>query len=56
MITVEYDEIITETGKAVLFDIEGEEIWIPASQLEDYDEDNQTFDIPDWLAEEKGLV
>jgi len=53
----EYDveELITETDKAWLLSVDGEELWLPKSQCE-FDEDEMVVDIPDWLAEEKGLL
>lgn len=40
-VEVEYDEFLRETPNAGLFVIDGEEHWIPWSQIED----GQTFDI-----------
>lgn len=54
-IEVEYIREIHDTGNAVLFDIEGEEIWIPSKLLIAHDSDNTMITIPLWLAEEKGL-
>ena len=54
----DYDHIAAETDKAYLFDIDGDggrEVWIPKSQIE-LDELNKSFNIPQWLAEEKELV
>lgn len=53
-----YDQILKETDAAYLFDIYGDgekEVWIPKSQIE-LDEEDCTFNIPRWLAEEKGLI
>lgn len=54
---------IRETDKALLVQTEGEELWIPKSQIHD---DSEVFDaednnegllaIPEWLAEEKGIL
>jgi hypothetical protein len=49
-----YQEKVTETNKAWLLDIQGEEIWIPKSQC-DINEDDHTIEIPEWLADKKGL-
>lgn len=54
-------EVKKETDKAILCDIEGEEIWIPKSQISDdsevYEEDTSgTLIISRWLAKEKDLV
>ncbi len=58
-------EVIYETASAVKFwdgtekDYKKVEVWIPKSQIEDQEETtNDTVEllIPQWLAEEKGLV
>ena len=55
-------EVIRETDKALLVSVEGEEIWIPISQIDDDSEVYNmetgpgTLIIPMWLALEKGLV
>lgn len=53
--------VIAETEKALLCDIEGEEIWIPKSQITDNSEvlekgDKGMLIITQWIASEKGLV
>lgn len=53
--TIDYDELKTETNKAWLLDIEGEEIWFPKSQC-DLDEESSCIEIPKWLAKAKGLL
>jgi len=63
-ISVDVDEVKYVTDKALLVDIEGEEFWIPRSQIH---EDSELYNsdhvgesgvlvIPRWLAEEKGLA
>ena len=52
---------IKETDKALLCDIEGEEMWIPKSVIDDdsevYKEDDEgTLIISDWFARKKGLI
>ena len=46
-----------ETEKAYRFAPEDsdEQVWLPKSQVEWYEED-QTMVIPEWLAQEKGLI
>lgn len=54
---------IRDSGKALLCNIDGDEIWIPHSQVHD---DSEVFDaeenaegtlvITAWLAEQKGLA
>ena len=50
-----YEELICQTEKAWLFLIEEKEHWLPKSQCK-IDEEDKVISIPDWLAEEKGLV
>lgn len=52
--------VIRDSGKALLVEYEGEEVWIPKSQIDDDSEvwkegQEGTLIIPYWLAEEKGL-
>ncbi len=54
-------EFISETDLAILVDIDGDEVWLPKSQIEMSDGsldagDLIEIDVPDWLAEEKGLL
>jgi hypothetical protein len=51
----------SETEKALLCIIEGEQMWIPKSQITDDSEvwkqgDEGTLVITEWLAEQKGLL
>ena len=55
-VEVEYDELIHETDKARLVSVDNGEVWIPLSQVVMWDEDEQVFEIPEWLAIEKNLV
>lgn len=56
-------EVRAVTDKAILVEIDGDEEWIPKSQIIDCDEDVDgiiegdfvKFSIPGWLAEAKGL-
>lgn len=56
-VEVEYEDFLRETDAAGLFVIDGEEVWIPWSQVED----GQTFDrgiegtvsLTRWIAEQK---
>ncbi|MBR9800280.1 hypothetical protein GYB59_00640 [bacterium] len=60
--SVEFEDVLLRrsTGKAGLFLIEGEEFWIPWSQVLDgsVDKDGETGDlfITEWIAEQKGLL
>jgi len=59
-----YAQVVAATAAALLCDIDGEEIWIPKSELGGGSEitedstpgDEGTIVIPGWLAEERGLV
>lgn len=56
---VEFQVItLRESDLAVLFDIEGEEVWVPKSLMEDWpDEDDEgEIEIPEWFAIKEGLV
>ena len=53
--------VVRESDAALLCNIEGEEIWIPKSQITDdsevYKADTEgDLVITEWLAEQKGLV
>ena len=61
--TVEFEdsECIQETDAALLVSIDGEEHWIPKSQITDDSEvwkqgDVGTLVITEWIAQEKGLI
>jgi len=59
-IHVEVDRIIRETDKAFLVEIDGEEHWLPKSQVadaDDYDAGDEgcTMSITEFIANEKGL-
>jgi len=54
-------EVVAETPKALLCDIDGEKVWIPKSQMGDESEvwmegDSGLLVISDWIAGEKGLL
>lgn len=58
---VDVDEVTVETDKVLLVSIDGQEIWIPKSQVSDNSEvyqkgDSGTMIISLWIAEQKGLV
>lgn len=51
----------TETPKALLVVIDGDEYWIPQSQIDDDSEvyrqdDKGTLVISEWIAEQKGIL
>ncbi|KKM89966.1 hypothetical protein LCGC14_1243370 [marine sediment metagenome] len=53
----EIEERVTELARLFMFD--GDEVWIPKSQIADEESDRNgdggTLWIPEWLAIEKGL-
>jgi len=53
---VGYERAKHITQKAVLFDIDGEDVWLPFSQIGYVDEEKQAVSIATWLAEEKNLT
>lgn len=48
-------EILGETDKAYRFHDGARIVWLPKSQCE-WDKDNQTMAMPEWLAMEKELI
>lgn len=52
---VEYEDIVSETQRGILFQIDGKRHWLPRSQIE-VDTDAKQVTMPEWLAIEKGLV
>lgn len=59
--SIEGIECIAETSKAILVEVEGDEIWIPKSAVDD---DSEVYGkghvgeliVADWLAEKEGWV
>lgn len=47
-------EVIYETALAWLLNIDGDQVWLPKSQVEDHGDG--TFTVPEWLALERGLI
>jgi hypothetical protein len=52
----EFEEIRFETLLAYLLIVDGEEIWIPKSQIIAIDKRDMQAEIPLWLAEKKGWI
>jgi hypothetical protein len=57
---LEVEKIVRETDAAFLLLIDGEEYWIPKSQVADPDEyqagdEGCTISVTEWIAREKGL-
>lgn len=52
-------DIVQETEDAILLMCAGEKVWLPKSQIEyvgERDDTNVEVTLPDWLAEDQGLV
>lgn len=47
--------ILHETENAYLIEYEGTKVWVPKSQVE-FDEEDGTLTLPEWLAMEKELI
>jgi hypothetical protein len=63
IVDVDSLEIIHETESAFLLDDGYEEVWIPKSQIHNIQDfahveigDVVNIEIPEWLAEDKGLI
>jgi hypothetical protein len=48
-------ELEHETEKAYLINDGGVKVWVPKSVVE-YDEDTNTFTMPEYFAKDKGLI
>ncbi len=59
-IELEDVEILRETGKALMVEVEGEEIWLPISQVKPDPEHEVGYvgeiSITEWIAEQKGII
>jgi len=44
-----YDEIVRQTNLAIQYQIDGEKVWIPISQIQWEDLGNHIVELPDWL-------
>ncbi len=58
---LDVDRIKKATDKAFLVEIDGEEYWLPVSQVsdpDDYEEGDTdcTMSVTEWIAHEKGLA
>ena len=59
---IEVDRVAKITEKAMLVEIDGEEVWLPLSQISPEDRDQYqegdedvSMCITEWIAKEKGL-
>ena len=55
---LDVDKVVAETDLAILVKMDGNDIWLPKSQLDDWPDvgDSGTIIIKTWLAEEKELI
>lgn len=56
LFTLEDCEIKHETAKALLVNFNGEEIWLPLSQVSEIHRDEGKVVMTAWIAKEKGLL
>jgi len=61
--SVEFSDVkaIAETEVALLCEVDGEEVWLPKSQVQDESEvwqkgDEGTLVVSEWIAKQKGLL
>lgn len=59
-VEIDVDEIVHVTGKAILVKVDGNEVWIPKSQLETVfahrkGDTDVTLSITEWIADQKRL-
>ena len=55
---IEVDKVAAETDQAILVVIDGEDHWLPQSQLDEWPDvgESGTIMIKTWLAEERGFI
>lgn len=53
-VEIDYDKIDFETDNALLYVIEGNNVWIPKSVLSD--DDGSSITLPLWFADKEGLT
>lgn len=57
-VEIEYESFLRETPAAALFVIDGDEVWIPFSQIEDGQElveEGGVLSVTQWICEQKEL-
>ena len=56
-VTIEVDAVLHETDDAVLVEIDGEQIWLPLSQVDGVVRGrNPAITAKRWILEKKGLI
>jgi hypothetical protein len=54
-VSVEFDELVQNKELAILIRIDDKQYWLPKSQI-DFREWSNFVEVPQWLAEQKGLM
>lgn len=55
-VTLEYTAVKYTTKKAVLLDVDGDDVWIPFSQAVYHNERDGELIVTRWIAEQKDLA
>jgi len=55
VVYINFDDVRHATEKSVLLIVDGEKVWLPFTQIKDFDADDQVVVCSEWIAEEKGL-
>ena len=55
LVEVEFDELVEERPSAICIRIEDKRYWLPKSCI-DFRSWSHFVEIPEWLAEQKGLI
>ena len=55
MVEVPFDELVEKRPSAICIRIEDKKYWLPLSQI-DYREWSSIIEVPEWLAQQKGLI
>ena len=58
LVTIDYDDIVLDRDDlgAVLFRIDDDEVWVPRSKIQMRDEEDKTFEVPEWFAFKEELI
>jgi hypothetical protein len=55
-VEITYYSIKRETPKAILFEIDDQDVWLPRSQIVRVDEHDKVVQMSAWIAGEKGFT
>lgn len=55
LIEIEFDELVEERDTSICIKIGSDIYWLPKSQV-DFRGWSKIIEVPEWLAEEKGLI